>query len=96
MRRASTHPYLARAMDADGLLIPVLPLPDGYLRRQSLPEAFEPNGAVYVIRVERFKATRRIEMDKTFAFLMPNERSIDIDSEIDLKLSELLLRDNDG
>ncbi len=60
-------------------------------RRQELPKLYIPNGAIYVSTPEKLRKYRSFYSPKTFPYIMPYERSIDIDSEIDLLLAETIL-----
>ncbi|MGO8879550.1 MAG: cytidylyltransferase domain-containing protein [Desulfomonilaceae bacterium] len=62
-------------------------------RRQDLPSTFVLNGAVYVAEIEWLKKTKDFISDQTIAYVMPNDRSLDIDTESDLQHFEALLRD---
>jgi CMP-N,N'-diacetyllegionaminic acid synthase len=86
-----THPYLVRSMDAQGRLTPSVEIPSGYLRRQDFPPVFELNGAVYVIRTEALLAGEPLVGPETLGFMMPTERSLDIDDPADLKTAERTL-----
>jgi N-acylneuraminate cytidylyltransferase len=46
---------------------------------------------VYVADCEWLVRKGSFVTDETVAYLMPRERSVDIDSELDIKLAELLL-----
>ena len=49
------------------------------------------NGAIYIFKTNFLKSSRHNTYDKkTFAYVMPNERSIDIDKMIDFKIAELI------
>jgi CMP-N-acetylneuraminic acid synthetase len=61
-------------------------------RRQDTEELLTPNGAVYVVKTNEFNKVGTLVLDGTIAYLMPVERSIDIDSFFDLKLCEFLLQ----
>lgn len=63
------------------------------LRRQDLPELFLPNGAIYISSNENIQKNKGFFGRRTMPYIMPNERSIDIDNIIDLKLAEILLRE---
>lgn len=86
-----THPFLMYQMMKNGTLIPFLETDKHYERRQQLPDLVAPNGAVYAIRTNRFRESGTIKMERTFGYLMPSERSIDIDTELDLRFAEFLL-----
>jgi CMP-N-acetylneuraminic acid synthetase len=49
------------------------------------------NGAIFITTPERFIKTNYLFHKKTLPFIMPIERSIDIDNEIDLQIAEILL-----
>ncbi len=61
--------------------------------RQSLPKIFRANGAVYITKPSVIKKKNTI-IDKAnaAAYIMPKERSVDIDDEIDFSLAEVLLK----
>ena len=62
------------------------------INRQELPKAYMPNGAIFVFKYSLLKEQRTYYSDKTFAYIMPRERSIDIDNIIDFKFAEFLIR----
>ncbi|UPJ70893.1 acylneuraminate cytidylyltransferase family protein [Bradyrhizobium sp. 187] len=61
-------------------------------RRQDAPRCFDMNASIYVWRVEAFLAQPAVFYPDTRLFEMPEERSIDIDSDLDFALVDLLLR----
>jgi len=61
-------------------------------RRQDAPKIYKPNGAVYVTNRDVIMEQNRIMSDDTRAFMMPVERSLDIDTEIDFRLAEILMK----
>lgn len=68
--------------------------PDTIANRQTQRTSYCPNGAVYVFRTELIKE-RKYYTDKSYAYIMPRDRSVDIDSIEDFKYAEFLLRDNE-
>lgn len=60
-------------------------------RRQDLPKAYALNGAVYVANVEALFEQKTFLTETTKAYIMPYNRSFDIDTEIDFKICEYLL-----
>ena len=55
------------------------------MRRQDLPKSFQENGAIYLVEANRImEDDYDLYLDECFAYIMPRERSIDIDEEIDL------------
>jgi hypothetical protein len=69
--------------------------PGGGRRRQDLPRAFMPNGAVYVAETSWFRRARDFYAEGALGHAMPAERSIDIDDEMDLLFAEALLARRD-
>ncbi|MDA9479878.1 flagellar modification protein B [Bradyrhizobium sp. CCBAU 65884] len=61
-------------------------------RRQDAPHCFDMNASIYVWRVASFLEHPAVFYPDTRLFEMPEERSIDIDSDLDFVLVELLLR----
>jgi len=72
-----------------------LPLSDPsycFANRQTLPQVFRPNGAIYVFEAQWFLNQGGFETDRIGGFLMPAERSFDIDSDEDFIRCESQLR----
>jgi N-acylneuraminate cytidylyltransferase len=87
----SHSPYWMYGMDEFGRLSPLLPPPPGASRRQDLPSAFLPNGAVYVARWSELRHADSFMLQGVLGVQMPVERSLDIDTPSDFRLAELLL-----
>ena len=79
--------------DSVQTLLPFTSDADMEARRQTMREVYRQTGAVYAIGVEDFLAHDRFFMRPCRAVVVPADDSIDIDSELDLKLAELILRD---
>lgn len=60
--------------------------------RQSAPKAFDMNSSIYVWKKKALKEKKSVFLRKSGIYLMPRERSIDIDDYIDFKISEALMR----
>lgn len=86
---AHPHPYWARRIDGDGQLSPLLEVAVP-ATRQSLPDAFSLNGAVYLVRTSSLRERRTFHPPRTWAYVMPRERSIDVDSAMDLRIADAL------
>ncbi len=86
-------PQRALALDSSGVLRPVWPGDTAQLPRQQLDPVVEPNGAVYVSRVDFLRQHRAFFVaGLTRGVLMPLERSVDIDAELDFTTCETFLR----
>lgn len=60
------------------------------VRRQDGPKCYDMNASVYVWRRDALFAGDTVFNDDTLLYVMPEERSIDIDSELDFKFVEFL------
>ena len=61
-------------------------------RRQDAPSVFEMNASIYIWRRQALLENESLFTDKTALYLMPEERSFDIDSELDWEIVEMLLK----
>lgn len=77
---------------ADGSVGLSKPADPPITRRQDAPRCFDMNASIYVWRVAPFLEQPAVFYPDTRLFEMPEERSIDIDSDLDFALVELLLR----
>ncbi len=57
-------------------------------RRQDFTELFLLNGAIYIVKINHFLKYKKLIDLKTTPYIMPFERSFDIDDELDLMLSQ--------
>jgi N-acylneuraminate cytidylyltransferase/CMP-N,N'-diacetyllegionaminic acid synthase len=90
------HPYLAKTVTQEGTLTDFIQKDVESLRRQDLPPVYALNGAIYLNRTESIRKDRTLLPKGTYAYIMPPERSLDIDSPWDLYLADLVLRDRFG
>lgn len=84
-------PYWMYTLSVDNKLEPIMEHIEAGYQRQKLPQIFRLNGAVYVNSCLALKREQRFVWEKTIAYVMPRERSIDIDALIDFELAELLI-----
>ncbi len=80
---AEQSPYWMFNLGSDDRLQALIPAPAA-TRRQDLPPTYLLNGAVYVARCEPLRRQRSFVAPDTVAYVMPPERSIDIDTASDL------------
>jgi len=59
-------------------------------RRQDTPKCFDMNASIYIWNKDSLFNSSTVFLDRTVLYEMPEERSIDIDSEIDFELVQLL------
>lgn len=70
---------------------------DGFLsrkdvqRRQDIQKFYRLNGAIYIVNIEKSKSDPFLYRKGSYAYIMTQERSVDIDTELDFKFAEFLL-----
>lgn len=62
-----------------------------FMRRQDLPSVYMPNGAIYIINVKSFREGGSFLTNKTLSYVMPEDRSVDIDILTDIETATLTL-----
>ena len=92
LSEASYHPFFMKTLDGDRT---VALFPDGhkYLRRQDAPPVYQPSGAVYVTRYPSLMEQGHILGDDNRGVVQEFEASVNIDTEWDFMLAELILRE---
>ena len=88
---AGTHPWMTRKLLPDCSVATFVQPAEGNDRRQDFPTAYMVNGAVFVARTNAFLKEKTFEPIGTLGYVMPRERSIDIDTLSDLELAELAI-----
>lgn len=86
------HPYWMKRLEQDRLL----PLIEGrdeqtYYQRQLLPPVYRLNGAVDVVKAENVIKQNKLFAGDIRAYVMPPEFSLDIDTELDFVLAEVII-----
>jgi len=59
-------------------------------RRQEIPVVYALNGAIYVANIDYLLKEKRFVSEDTLAYLMPRDRSWDIDTDLDFLICELI------
>lgn len=60
--------------------------------RQELPQYYRINGALYIIKTSVLYNIQKLYSEKCYAYVMPKDRSIDIDCEMDFKIAEVIMK----
>lgn len=76
-----------RYIGKDGKLESILD--DSNKNRQTYQPSYFPNGAIYVFKTSLIR-NRKYYSDKSYAYVMPRERSVDIDTIEDFEYAEFL------
>jgi N-acylneuraminate cytidylyltransferase len=84
-------PYWMYFLDDRDKMTPFVETQEQFLRRQDLPKVYSLNGAVYVAEKNWLIQGRSFLTRETVGYEMPIERSLDIDTNIDFNIAELLM-----
>ena len=88
----SPHPLQwYKYIDEEGVLRGVFSDKEGLANRQEEKTAYLPNGAIYIFKYSLLKEKRTYYTDRTYPYLMPVSRSVDIDTFEDFCLAEFYL-----
>jgi len=87
----SKHPQWMYHISKNGYLQPFVNAPL-ISRRQELSQVFAINGALYIAETGWFNREQNFLSDETLGYIMPPERSADIDNPLDWQWVEFLTR----
>ncbi len=87
---ADDPPQWTLTPDENGFLKPLFPIEKYLARRQDLEKAYF-DAPLYAIKTSAFRKYKRFLTDKTRYFVVPRERAVDIDTELDFKFAEFLV-----
>ena len=85
------HPYWMYQCNADQRLQPFIKGKPDLARRQDLPPAYALNGALYLARTDWLLEHRNFVGPETLGYIMPPERSVDLDTPQDWRWVEYLI-----
>lgn len=83
-------------VDKNGRVTLSKTLDKSIVRRQDTPKSYDMNASIYIWKREAILNEKSLFLEKTGLYVMPEERSIDIDSELDYKLVELIMEENNA
>lgn len=63
-------------------------------RRQDLSKVYIPNGAIFITTPKVLNKYKNFYCKRILPYIMPTERSVDIDNETQFRLAELLMKNN--
>jgi CMP-N,N'-diacetyllegionaminic acid synthase len=89
---AAEHPMYCNTLPKDGNMKDFLPRSVRGKNRQELPLYYRLNGAVYAAYCDYLRKNHSFFGNKTYAYIMPRERSVDIDTKMDFLLAEFLIK----
>jgi N-acylneuraminate cytidylyltransferase/CMP-N,N'-diacetyllegionaminic acid synthase len=87
------HPYWMKKLDVERKVKDFIASDIRLACRQDLPPVYALNGAIYLARRKILLQQETWYTKKTYAYVMPIERSLDVDTPWDMYLADLILRD---
>ena len=96
VKKAETNPYYnCYAVNEQGYLEKFIKTQTQIVGRQTkLPDIFEKNGSVYIIKIESLRKQKLNEFEKVHFYEMSKEYSIDLDEPLDWVFAEAVLNNN--
>ncbi len=64
-------------------------------RRQDLAKYYRLNGAIYISKVSKLRQLKSFYGERSYAYIMGQKESIDIDTELDFEYAEFLLKNRE-
>jgi CMP-N,N'-diacetyllegionaminic acid synthase len=89
------HPLWMKGVNEEGTLVDLYPQSAAPTRRQDLSPVFALNGAIYLALRSFLLSEHTFISDRTYAYVMPENRSLDVDTPWDLHVADLILRDRE-
>ncbi|MFU8820519.1 MAG: cytidylyltransferase domain-containing protein [Gammaproteobacteria bacterium] len=93
---SASHPYWMYTRAESGRLESLLPEAPSISRRQELPAVYELNGALYFAARDWLLEHRSFVGPGTLGYVMPPERSVDLDTPRDWLRAEYLIEKDDA
>jgi len=87
------NPNWMQVMDNNGRLTDFISGGTAINSRQEMDPVYELNGAIYLIRTDVLLEYRTFFLKNTLGYVMPQERSLDIDTPWDFHLAEMIVRE---
>ncbi len=92
LTEAEHNPLWANKLPDDGVLKNFINDKVMKERSQDLAKYYRLNGAIYIVNVKKFLDYKTFFYKKSYAYVMPNEVSVDIDTRIDFICAEAILK----
>ena len=90
----SRSPYFNMVIEEDEYVKLAMRSNTSYIRRQDVPKIYDMTTVAYVSKPGFIKKNSKIFDGRVKAVLIPKERAIDIDDELDFKISEILIKEH--
>ena len=90
--KSAKSKHLMNTLPADGNMASFILSENANKNRQEQEAFFQVNGALYISRVDYICSEKNWYGDKTFAYVMPESHSVDIDTELDFFIAKLFIQ----
>lgn len=91
VKEVDESPFHMYLLDKSNKIKPLFEHGENFSCRQDLPKVHVLNGAVYVAEIKMISRSQSFVDKDTVAYEMLRDRSVDIDTELDLRFADLLL-----
>jgi N-acylneuraminate cytidylyltransferase len=81
--------------DETGALHVSKPLPGGVVARQQAPKVYEHAASTYVVAPDYLRSANALYEGRVIPYVMPPERCADIDTPLDFRIVEFLMKDRE-
>lgn len=93
VKEVKENPYFNLfKQDSDGYLKGFVEAENRVARRQDVPSVYAYNGSIYLFKRSAFEALNGLGFEKIVKYLMPDSRSVDIDTMMDWSIAEFYLK----
>lgn len=82
--------------DETGALHVSKPLPGGVVARQQAPKVYEHAASTYVVAPDYLRRATSLYEGRVIPYVMPQERCLDIDTPLDFRIVEFLMKDRES
>jgi CMP-N,N'-diacetyllegionaminic acid synthase len=79
-------------LDKNGKVSLSKKLEGGIVRRQDAPKSYDMNASIYIWKRDTILNCNTLFLDNTGLYVMPEERSIDIDTQLDFEFVEFMMK----
>lgn len=93
---AGHHPFLMNTLPLNGNMKNFLRISHLNKNRQDFPVFYRINGAIYLANSDYLKENKSFLGKDTYAYIMPQERSIDIDNQLDFDFASFMKKAKSG
>ncbi len=93
VRVLAQHPILMKKIENDRLVPFMIEEIEGTRRQDYAPPAYMRNGCIYLTNRDNLMSANSIWGELIRPYVMPEERSVNVDSELDLKLVKFMLQE---